>query len=236
LTVLPPISGCGCSPSSRALLSNCFNSVFLRLCRGSARRSRLGAGRIRCAAARGRLRLALEALGPIFVKFGQVLSTRRDCCPSDLADELARLQDQVPPFASRSRCARCSNASTAARRVGVPVRPRRPSRAPRSRRCISRRTARRHAKSPSRSCAPASPRHRARRRAARRRRHADRDAVARTAGAEAARSRRRVREAPRRRARPDARSLEREPAAAQFRGIAAAASCPKSTGTTAHAK
>ncbi|HEY6280629.1 MAG TPA: ubiquinone biosynthesis regulatory protein kinase UbiB [Burkholderiales bacterium] len=47
-----------------------------------------------------RLRLALEALGPIFVKFGQVLSTRRDLLPSDIADELAKLQDQVPPFPS----------------------------------------------------------------------------------------------------------------------------------------
>jgi ubiquinone biosynthesis protein len=47
-----------------------------------------------------RLRLALEALGPIFVKFGQVLSTRRDLMPADIADELARLQDRVPPFAS----------------------------------------------------------------------------------------------------------------------------------------
>jgi len=46
-----------------------------------------------------RLRLALEALGPIFVKFGQVLSTRRDLLPTDIADELARLQDRVPPFA-----------------------------------------------------------------------------------------------------------------------------------------
>ncbi len=45
-----------------------------------------------------RLRLALEALGPIFVKFGQVLSTRRDLLPADLADELAKLQDRVPPF------------------------------------------------------------------------------------------------------------------------------------------
>ncbi len=45
-----------------------------------------------------RLREALETLGPIFVKFGQVLSTRRDLLPQDLADELARLQDQVPPF------------------------------------------------------------------------------------------------------------------------------------------
>ncbi|HVP08337.1 MAG TPA: ubiquinone biosynthesis regulatory protein kinase UbiB [Burkholderiales bacterium] len=45
-----------------------------------------------------RLRRALETLGPIFVKFGQVLSTRRDLLPADLADELARLQDRVPPF------------------------------------------------------------------------------------------------------------------------------------------
>ena len=45
-----------------------------------------------------RLRLALERLGPIFVKFGQVLSTRRDLLPPDVADELARLQDRVPPF------------------------------------------------------------------------------------------------------------------------------------------
>ncbi|MGM0982900.1 MAG: ubiquinone biosynthesis regulatory protein kinase UbiB [Pseudomonadota bacterium] len=45
-----------------------------------------------------RLRLALEELGPIFVKFGQMLSTRRDLLPEDIADELQRLQDQVPPF------------------------------------------------------------------------------------------------------------------------------------------
>ena len=45
-----------------------------------------------------RLRQALEDLGPIFVKFGQVLSTRRDLLPPDIADELARLQDRVPPF------------------------------------------------------------------------------------------------------------------------------------------
>jgi ubiquinone biosynthesis protein len=47
-----------------------------------------------------RLRLALEALGPIFVKFGQMLSTRRDLVPVDIADELAKLQDRVPPFPS----------------------------------------------------------------------------------------------------------------------------------------
>jgi ubiquinone biosynthesis protein len=45
-----------------------------------------------------RLRLALEELGPIFVKFGQALSTRRDLLPTDVADELAKLQDRVPPF------------------------------------------------------------------------------------------------------------------------------------------
>jgi ubiquinone biosynthesis protein len=45
-----------------------------------------------------RLRLALEELGPIFVKFGQAVSTRRDLLPADIADELAKLQDRVPPF------------------------------------------------------------------------------------------------------------------------------------------
>jgi ubiquinone biosynthesis protein len=63
-----------------------------------ARLMRLGR---RLDAPRGaRLRMALEALGPIFVKFGQVLSTRRDLLPPDVAEELARLQDDVPPFAS----------------------------------------------------------------------------------------------------------------------------------------
>jgi len=45
-----------------------------------------------------RIRLALEELGPIFVKFGQALSIRRDLLPPDIADELAKLQDRVPPF------------------------------------------------------------------------------------------------------------------------------------------
>lgn len=45
-----------------------------------------------------RIREALEDLGPIFIKFGQMLSTRRDLLPDDIADELQRLQDNVPPF------------------------------------------------------------------------------------------------------------------------------------------
>lgn len=53
----------------------------------------------RKAATRGeRLRLALEELGPIFIKLGQALSTRRDLLPPDIAEELAKLQDRVPPF------------------------------------------------------------------------------------------------------------------------------------------
>lgn len=64
--------------------------------------------------ARGvRLRLALEALGPIFIKFGQVLSTRRDLIPLDVATELALLQDRVPPFPS-DQAAACIQAALGA--------------------------------------------------------------------------------------------------------------------------
>jgi len=53
--------------------------------------------------ARGvRIRRALEDLGPIYVKFGQALSTRKDLLPEDIADELVKLQDRVPPFASET--------------------------------------------------------------------------------------------------------------------------------------
>ena len=53
-----------------------------------------------------RLRAALEHLGPIFVKFGQILSTRRDLLPEDYADELAKLQDQVPSFSPEAAISR----------------------------------------------------------------------------------------------------------------------------------
>ena len=73
-----------------------LSSFEHRWLRGLARLVAIGR---RLDAPRGdRLRQALERLGPIFVKFGQVLSTRRDLLPEDLADELAKLQDKVPPF------------------------------------------------------------------------------------------------------------------------------------------
>ena len=57
-----------------------------------------------------RLRRALEDLGPLFVKFGQALSTRRDLLPADVADELAKLQDRVPPFPGAEARAMCERA------------------------------------------------------------------------------------------------------------------------------
>jgi ubiquinone biosynthesis protein len=77
------------------LLLNSFQSPWLR-----ALARLLALGRNLRAPRGQRIRLALEHLGPIFVKFGQVLSTRRDLLPLDVADELALLQDQVAPFGS----------------------------------------------------------------------------------------------------------------------------------------
>jgi ubiquinone biosynthesis protein len=80
-----------------------LSSLDHPLAKGLLRIMRFGR---RPSAPRGqRLRLALEALGPIFVKFGQVLSTRRDLIPADIADELSRLQDRVPPFPSAQAAA-----------------------------------------------------------------------------------------------------------------------------------
>ncbi len=60
----------------------------------------LGRGKVGTLSRGERLRLALQELGPIYVKFGQILSTRRDLLPPDIADELAGLQDAVAPFPS----------------------------------------------------------------------------------------------------------------------------------------
>ena len=57
-----------------------------------------------------RLRLALNEMGPIYVKFGQIISTRRDLVAPDIADELALLQDQVPPFPGEEAPAIVENA------------------------------------------------------------------------------------------------------------------------------
>src|SRR5258706_15816684 len=76
----------------RIALANLSHPVLVRLVRLAAVGRRLRRPRAE------RLRLALESLGPLFVKFGQLLSTRRDLLPPDIADELARLQDRVPPF------------------------------------------------------------------------------------------------------------------------------------------
>ena len=57
-----------------------------------------------------RIRLALEELGPIFVKFGQVVSTRRDLLPREIANELAKLQDAVPPFPAEQAVAALNEA------------------------------------------------------------------------------------------------------------------------------
>ena len=90
-------SACSCgtgsttSSSPRTSSARCGSCSMSRPRRGSRRRTRRHAGR---AASGSRSRSS----GPIFVKFGQALSTRRDLLPADVADELAKLQDRVPPF------------------------------------------------------------------------------------------------------------------------------------------
>jgi ubiquinone biosynthesis protein len=70
-----------------------------------------------------RIRLALEELGPIFMKLGQALSTRRDLLPPDIADELAKLQDRVPPFSGAGvPCPRRSPRSRSSRSPRPPSR------------------------------------------------------------------------------------------------------------------
>lgn len=78
-----------------SLLDGTGAEPLLRLLRPFVPRAR---GEIAALRRGARLRMALQALGPIFVKFGQVLSTRRDLLPEDIAEELALLQDRVAPF------------------------------------------------------------------------------------------------------------------------------------------
>ena len=169
---------------------------------------------------------ALEALGPIFVKFGQVLSTRRDCC---------RPTSPTSWRSCRTRC-RHSRRERRARDAGTRLRPaaRRGVRhfRPHARRQrvgragALRPAARRDAKSRSRCCGPASREIIAQGYgAARRRREPGRDAVGRRQAPAPARGRRRVREAPGGRARSHARSGQREPAAAQLPATRRCCSC-----------
>jgi ubiquinone biosynthesis protein len=97
LTILRTVLRYGLDQMALDGAANTFDSRLLNTLLALSRVGR------RPKAPRGeRLRMALEDLGPIFVKFGQVLSTRRDVLPEDIADELAKLQDRVPPFDSQA--------------------------------------------------------------------------------------------------------------------------------------
>jgi ubiquinone biosynthesis protein len=173
-----------------------------------------------------RLRLALEALGPIFVKFGQVLSTRRDLLPPDIADELAKLQDRVPPFSSELALAQIEQAygrpasEVFAEFDATPVA---------SASIAQVHFARLRPEDGGHEVAVKMlrpgmhERHRQRSGAARHPGRSARKGLVGRQAAEAARSRRRVRQVPLRRTRPDARSRQLLAAAAQFRRLAAAA-------------
>jgi ubiquinone biosynthesis protein len=96
LTILRTVLRFGLDQMALDGAANTFDSRLLNMLLALSRVGR------RPKAPRGeRLRMAMEHLGPIFVKFGQVLSTRRDVLPEDIADELAKLQDRVPPFDSK---------------------------------------------------------------------------------------------------------------------------------------
>jgi len=95
-----------------ALLEGTRFARVLRLLKPFVPKARAGEAELPRGA---RLRLALQELGPLFVKFGQILSTRRDLLPPDLADELSLLQDQVAPFPGEEA------AAIVAAELGAPV-------------------------------------------------------------------------------------------------------------------
>ena len=68
-----------------------------------------------------RIRLMLEELGPIYVKLGQILSTRRDLIPEDIADEFAKLQDNVAPFPGGITISRCMTGRSSPASVSEPT-------------------------------------------------------------------------------------------------------------------
>ena len=184
-----------------------------------------------------RLRLALERLGPIFVKFGQVLSTRRDLLPPDVADELAQA---AGPRAAVSRAPQAR--ALVEQAFGQPHRgallaASTPSRwpAPRSRRCTSPRCTT-GARSRSRCCARACwRRSRTTWRCCARWRAGSSAVSVDGKRLQAARGGGRVRQLPARRARPGARGRQRRAAAAQHAGPGPGAQCPRWCGTCAPA-
>ena len=183
-----------------------------------------------------RLRLALETLGPIFVKFGQVLSTRRDLLPADIADELAKLQDRVPPFDSRAggrhAGARLRQAvdEVFAGFDAEPV-------ASASVAQVHFATLQDGTEAAVKVLRPGIERgDRPRRRAAVQRREPDGAAVAGRQAAQAARSGGRVRAAPARRARPDAARPPTPASCAATSPARRCCGCPRCTGTGAPAR
>jgi hypothetical protein len=179
-----------------------------------------------------RLRLALEALGPIFVKFGQVLSTRRDLRAARHRRRTGALQDRVPPFSTSEALA------TLERAYGKPVdevflRFEREAVASASVAQVHFAVLPDGREVAVKILRPGIGGDRARLALLETAAGRDRGAVGRRPPAEAARSGRRVRQAPGRRARPDARGRERQPAAAQLPRLADLLRVPEVTGTGA---